>query len=224
MITDYSKQMELIEPYKYKDKRINIIGCGAGGSWLAFFLLKMGFENIHVFDFDEIEEHNLPNQLFPESHIGKLKVDSLMEVYKTFNEGDEERLKVHNRKITKENAHTLTGIVISCVDTMKDRKMLYEMCYKYGQAELWIEARLSIYGAYIYTLAKNGVDYTSEYEKTFYDDEEAEVSACGVSQTALPAAVNQVSIEIMQLIAYLKGEAFHNKIQYAIPAMVVFTE
>lgn len=225
MITDYSKQMELIEPFKHRNKRINIIGCGAGGSWLSFFLLKMGFENIHVYDFDDIEEHNIPNQCFSEFHIGKPKTTAIEEVYRYFHKDDDApRLRVHNEKINEDNAHMLSGIVISCVDTMKDRKMLYELCYKYGQADLWIEGRLSIYGAYIYTLAKNGKDWTKQYEETFYDDEEAEVSACGVSQTALPSAVNQVSIEIMNLIAWLNGENFHNKIQYAIPDMLVFTE
>ena len=225
MILDYSKQMNLIEPYKDCNKRINIIGCGAGGSWLTFFLLKMGFNNIHVYDFDEIEEHNIPNQCFSERHIGVPKTHAMLDVYDYFTKDEfEPRLKIHNQKITEDNAHMLSGIVISCVDTMKDRKMLYEMCYKYGQAELWIEGRLSIYGAYIYTLSKDGKDYTAEYEKSFYEDEEAEVSACGVSQTALPSAVNQVSIEIMQMIAWLKGEPFHNKIQYAIPDMIVFTE
>ena len=73
MIEDYRKQMELIEVEKF-NKRINVIGCGALGSWLIFYLLKMGFENIHVYDFDEIEEHNIPNQLFKENQIKKKKL------------------------------------------------------------------------------------------------------------------------------------------------------
>lgn len=59
MITDFSKQTELIKVHEFNEK-INVIGCGAGGSWLTFFLLKMGFNNIHVYDYDVIEEHNLP--------------------------------------------------------------------------------------------------------------------------------------------------------------------
>ena len=225
MIMDYSKQMNLIVPDVDCNKRINIIGTGAGGSWLAFFLLRMGFKNIHAYDFDDIEEHNVPNQLFPESHIGKPKVESLKEVYEYFHDdGDMPRLHVHNQKITEDNAHTLTGIVFCEVDTMKDRKMLYELCYKYGQTELWIEGRLGLYGSYIYTLAKNGKDYKAKYEETFYADEEAEVSSCGVSQTALPSAVNKATLELMQMIMWLKGESYYNMIQYAIPHMVVFTE
>ena len=70
MITDYRKQTNLIDVEEV-DTPIHVIGCGALGSWLTFFLLKMGFKNITVYDFDKIEEHNLPNQFFMENQIGK---------------------------------------------------------------------------------------------------------------------------------------------------------
>ena len=43
---------------------IHIIGCGATGSWVALMLAKMGISNITCWDFDKVEEHNLPNQFF----------------------------------------------------------------------------------------------------------------------------------------------------------------
>ena len=66
---DYRKQINLIDVNRVNTP-INIIGCGALGSWLVLFLLKMGFKNIYVYDFDTIEEHNLPNQAFLEKQIG----------------------------------------------------------------------------------------------------------------------------------------------------------
>lgn len=224
MITDYSKQSELID-LKLVDKKINIVGCGAIGSWLAFFLLKMGFKNITVYDFDEIEEHNLPNQLFREDDIGRPKVDALMSIYKDFmNDDVEDRVKVKKEKITEENAFHLNGIVFGCVDSMKARKYIYELCYKYGQADFFCEGRLSIWGSYIYTLYKNGKDWKDKYENTLYEDEEAEVSACGVSQTGLPAAVNCASMMIMQLIRWVRNEEPLNKIEYSIPELISMTE
>lgn len=224
MILDYSKQQNLIESQKF-DKRIHIIGAGAGGSWLAFFLLKMGFKDVHIYDFDTIEEHNIPNQLYKEDQIGERKVDALNQIYKEFfNDDPISRLHVHPMKITEANAVALNDVVFNCVDTMTGRKMIYEQCYKYGRCDLYIESRLSIYGAYVYTLAKDGVDFKEEYEATLYDDEEAEVSACGISQTALPSAVNEVSIMIMQMIRWWNEEPFYNKTLYSIPDLVVFHE
>lgn len=221
MIEDYRKQMELIEVEKF-NKRINVIGCGALGSWLTFFLLKMGFKNIHVYDFDEIEEHNIPNQLFKENQIKKNKTSAIDEIYKEFFTEDEDRLKIHNIKITDENASSIPGITFCCVDSMTSRKNIYENCYKYGQAELWIEGRIGIFGGYIYTLNKKDSLLYEEYEKTLYADEEAEVSACGISQTALPAAVNVASDMLMQMISWYRGNDVWNSIQYQIPDFLCF--
>lgn len=224
MVTDFSKQVDLIKVHEFNE-RINIIGCGAAGSWLCFFLLKMGFNNIHVYDFDEIEEHNLPNQFFKEKDISSAKVEAMSSIYSEFfNEDEYDRLTIHNTRITENNAHTLSGVVMCCVDSMVARKYIYENCYKYGQASIFIECRLSIWGAYIYTLYKNGLDWTGKYEGTLYADEEAEVSACGVSQTALPAAVNCVSMMIMQMILWHRGEEPLHKIEYSIPELISMTE
>lgn len=221
MIEDYRKQMELIEVERF-NKRINVIGCGALGSWLIFFLLKMGFKNIHIYDFDVIEEHNIPNQLFKENQIKKNKTSAVDEIYKEFFTEDEDRLKIHNIKVTDENASSISGITFCCVDSMMGRKNIYESCYKYGQAELWIEGRIGIFGGYIYTLNKKDSLLYEEYEKTLYADEEAEVSACGISQTALPAAVNVASDMLMQMISWYRGNDVWNSIQYQIPDFLCF--
>lgn len=215
MITDYTKQMELIKPHEV-DTRINVIGCGALGSWIVFFLLKMGFDQIHVYDFDIIEEHNLPNQMFAEEHIGAHKVSAMQLTYFKYFEDDEDRLFVHNTKITEDNCN-LPGLTLCCVDSMASRKELYENMYKMGISDLWIEGRIGIFGAYIYTLSDKSKEVLDKYEETLYSDSEAEVSACGVSQTALPSAVNCASIMIMQLIEYLNGQKPLNKIEYSIP-------
>ena len=73
---DYRKQINLIDAEEV-NVPINVIGCGALGSWLVLFLLKMGFKNITVYDFDNIEEHNIPNQCFSESQVGMAKVDAM---------------------------------------------------------------------------------------------------------------------------------------------------
>ena len=223
MITDYSKQESLIKTVDQKG-RINIIGAGACGSWVAFILLKMGFKDIHVYDFDLIEEHNIPNQLYKESQIGQLKVRALMNIYEEFFNDDKDRLVIHTEPITEENAGMLRDVVINCVDTMSARKYIYERAYKYGRANVLIEDRLSIYGGYIYMLSKEGDVKEDKYEQTFYEDEDAEVSACGVSQTALPAAINVASIIVMQLISYYTGESFKYSIQYTIPDMYSIVE
>lgn len=224
MITDYSKQSELIEVSKFNEP-IHVIGCGAVGSWLTFFLLKMGFKNITVYDFDEIEEHNLPNQMFTEKQIGTLKVDAINRIYKMFfNDEDIKRLTFEPMRVSKPIAKRFKGIVFCCVDSMKTRKLLYEACCKEGNIDAWFESRIGLFGSYIYTLTQMNDKCFKEYEKTFYADEEAEVSPCGVAQTALPSAVNCASNMLMQMISYIRnGNDVCNEIMYQIPNMLSIT-
>lgn len=211
---DYRKQINLIDVEEVNTP-INVIGCGALGSWLVMFLLKMGFKNITVYDFDNIEEHNIPNQCFSESQIGMPKVEAMDSLCKALNKDAEERVKFINQKITARDVWDLKGIILCAVDSMKTRKVIYENSIKRGECDLFVEARLSIWGAYIYSLTRNTV--FERYEETLYADEEAEVSPCGVSQTALPSAVNAASIMIMQMILWLNGEEPENKLEYSIP-------
>ena len=225
MITDYTKQSELFDMLMHKDTPITIIGTGAIGSWVCFILLKMGFTDITIYDFDTIEEHNIPNQLFQEKQINLEKVTAMEQIYQEFFHGDiSKRLHIKSEKVTK-NTFIKTDIIFCCVDSMAVRKELYETLFKFSMfTKLWIEGRISLYGAYIYTLVKNPKQL-AEYEKTLYDDVEAEVSACGISQTALPAAINAASVMVMQMIDYFnQGEDILNKIEYSIPNFINFTD
>ena len=218
---DYRKQINLIDVEEVNIP-INVIGCGALGSWLVLFLLKMGFKNITVYDFDNIEEHNIPNQCFSENQIGMAKVDAMGSLCKMFNKDAEERIKFVNQKTTLKEVWDMEGIILCAVDSMRVRKEIYTNSIKRKDCDLFIEARLSIWGAYVYTLTQNTT--FEKYEETLYDDEEAEVSPCGVSQTALPSAVNAASIMIMQMIQWLNGEEPVSRIEYSIPWLEKMSE
>lgn len=73
---DYSRQLDIYDAENRKDVAY-IIGAGATGSWLSLILSKLGFRALKVFDFDVIEEHNLPNQFFKNKQVGMLKVKAL---------------------------------------------------------------------------------------------------------------------------------------------------
>ena len=73
---NYSRQLDIYDAENRKDVAY-IIGAGATGSWLSLILSKLGFSKIKVFDFDVIEEHNLPNQFFKNRQVGMLKVMAL---------------------------------------------------------------------------------------------------------------------------------------------------
>jgi hypothetical protein len=62
------------------------------------------------------------------------------------------------------------------------------------------ESRLGSDQARVYSLPiEEGLDY-SKYEQDFYDDDNAEVSACGTSITVLPVVMQTAALMIVQFI------------------------
>ncbi len=81
--TKYHRQLDILDP-KLMSVPVVVIGAGATGSFAALSLAKMGVRNITVYDFDTVEEHNLPNQFYRQCDIGKPKVIALQEIIAQF--------------------------------------------------------------------------------------------------------------------------------------------
>lgn len=193
---DISRHKELFDPNKF-NKAIHVIGVGATGSWLVFSLAKLGLTNIHVYDFDKVEAHNIANQLFSISDIGEYKVEALKRIIKDTT-GTE--ITIHNKEVKEE---AFSGIVFMMIDTMAGRKAIYESSVKYKPAvSLLIEPRMGLHMARIYNILPLNNSSLNEYEKTFYTDEEAEVSACGNSMTVISSALAVTAWCVRQLINF----------------------
>lgn len=203
---DYSRQVNILNPEEFNTK-INIIGAGATGSWIAFSLAKMGLSNLHIYDFDEVGMHNLPNQMFGVRDIDRNKALSIRNIIKLFTGFT---VNARNEKI--DGTKPLQGIVFMLTDTMKSRKDIYNRAIKNNPAiDLLIETRMDLRGGRIYVVDPKDREQTKMYEQTFYSDDEAEVSACGVSQTVLPSALAITSHAIWKLLNYINGETVYNE-------------
>lgn len=203
---DYSRQVNILNPEEFNTK-INIIGAGATGSWVAFSLAKMGLSNLHIYDFDEVGMHNLPNQMFGVRDIDRNKALSIRNIIKLFT-----GFTVNARNEKVDGSVPLQGIVFMLTDTMKSRKDIYNRAIKNNPSiDLLIETRMDLRGGRIYVVDPKDREQTKMYEQTFYSDDEAEVSACGVSQTVLPSALAITSHAIWKLLNYINGEIIYNE-------------
>lgn len=203
---DYSRQVNILNPEEFNTK-INIIGAGATGSWVAFSLAKMGLSNLHIYDFDEVGMHNLPNQMFGVRDIDRNKALSIRNIIKLFTGFT---VNAKNEKV--DGTTPLQGIVFMLTDTMKSRKDIYNRAIKNNPSiDLLIETRMDLRGGRIYVVDPKNREQTKMYEQTFYSDDEAEVSACGVSQTVLPSALAITSHAIWKLLNYINGETVYNE-------------
>ena len=109
------RHQDFFDPIDVKEE-VHIIGVGAVGSHIATALARLGIKNIHIWDFDNVESHNIPNQIFTEVDIGKLKIDAVESKMISIN--SEISIQKHNRYESQE----LKGYVFSCVDNIEIRK------------------------------------------------------------------------------------------------------
>jgi len=116
---DISKHMDFYNPMiDFKDQ-IHIIGCGAIGSTLTEMLTRMGFQELHLWDFDIVTEHNLANQMFNSKDIGQLKTFCITYHCKLIN--PDIKIFKHDKGW---NGEPLKGYVFLAVDNIDLRRQI----------------------------------------------------------------------------------------------------
>lgn len=202
------RHQSIIAPYEHK-MPIHIIGCGATGSWVNTILTRMGFNNIIIYDFDTVEEHNIANQDYIQADIGELKVNATFN--KMLNINPDCIISAQNEKVTKRNS--FKGIVFCLTDTMSSRKEIWENCIKNKiLVDCFIETRMGADQGMIYTINPKKPSQVKAYEQTFYTDDVAETSLCGTSISVLPTAMSIASQAVWQMISFLNNTSYNNEI------------
>ena len=208
MSMDLIRHMELFNPYEFKDN-VTIIGAGATGSWLALSLAKLGIENITVYDFDKVESHNVPNQAYTIGDAG-MNASKVGALYALIENQTGIKIDAKDEKYTNQR---LNGIVFLMVDSMAERKRIWEESIKMKSAiKLLVEPRMGLDVGRIYNVNPIDLNHIKKYEETYYSDDVAEVSACGASMTVVTTSMSIASWCARQLINFHNDIELYNEI------------
>lgn len=171
------RQLDII-PEKTLGEPITIIGCGAIGSFTALSLAKMGFGNLQVFDSDVVETENMSCQFFRLSDVGKPKAEALRDLVQTFTE-----MEIYPH-VKRYDSGAFPGIVISAVDNMATRRLIWENHKGVSPAtRAIIDPRMGAEAALMYTMNPSCERDQVSYEKTLYSDQEAQPERCTAKST-----------------------------------------
>lgn len=204
---DTRRHMDIFNPYDFGNTAVTVIGAGATGSWLVLELAKLGIQNITVWDFDVVEEHNIPNQIFGLQHVGLPKVVALQEIILDYT-GLE--IKVKNERF---ESGRLRDYVFLMVDSMTGRKEIFDSSIRGKSAiKLMIEPRMGLNEARIYNVNPMSLTHQKQWDAAWYPDDEAEVSACGTSQAVITTALLTASFTARQLINHVNEVELSNEI------------
>lgn len=200
-----NKHFEFFNPTDVQHE-IHIIGCGAIGSTVAEQLTRLGFPKLHLYDFDKVSDHNITNQMFRMSDIGRLKTEALSEILHDIN--PDVQITTHERW---DEYTRLSGIVFIAVDSIEIRKEIVQT-HKYNKEIIFIsDCRMRLTDAQCYA-----ADWSDEKEinslqgSMNFTSEEAQastpVSACGTTLSVTPTVRTIVSLCCSNLINFLKRE------------------
>jgi len=151
---------------------ICVIGAGGIGSFTTLALAKIGFTEIHIWDYDIVEEHNLPSQFYPMEAVDRYKVDALYDMIYDFTH-------VQLTKHEEWNKHEpLTGVVVSAVDSMDTRREIFNAITDNPEVRLFVDGRMGGNQLEIYTCNTMSQEDKRRYSKTLCSDEEAANTPC----------------------------------------------
>lgn len=201
-MVDPLRHLSVFSPHAFGSRRVDVIGAGATGSKVVLDLAKLGVENIHVWDFDRVEEHNVANQAFGLSDIGLLKVDALATIVKR---DTGTSVTTHAERV--DGSQKLGDVVFLLTDTMASRKEIWEKGLKFKLGtQLLMETRMGADSGRVYALNPNRPGHIRAWEQTLYTDAEAETSACGASVTVGPTAGIVAGLAVWQFIRWFAIE------------------
>ncbi len=168
---NFHRQLDVLDVPRLARTPITVIGAGAVGSFTVLALAKSGAECITVYDDDLIEAHNLPNQWYRLTDLGRPKVAALKELVREMT-GVE--IEIHVARFTDQSASEVT---VCCVDSMDVRIALWRALH--ARPALYIDARM---GAEVGKVMCVGA-FGSWYEETLHPSSEAYRAPCTARAT-----------------------------------------
>ena len=208
---DYQSN-EILNISKIQNKKIHIIGCGATGSHLAVELVKLGANNLVLWDFDIVNPHNITNQIWTTEDIGKKKNEALCEHLLLINPELENRIKI-KEKWTDE---LLDGIIFNCVDSVELRKAIYEANQYNPNIKVMFDPRLGSTTGSVFTYEWNTENAGLLIKLSDFKDEEIVIqrSMCGTKVNISTTLFTLINYLLINFVNYLNGNKYYQQIYF----------
>jgi molybdopterin/thiamine biosynthesis adenylyltransferase len=158
----YTRHLGIFNPHKHQ-LSATVIGCGAIGSFVAVGLAKMGVRDQTLYDFDTVEEVNIPVQLHGKQWLGANKAEATRQMIDMFSA---EKLNITVKAEKWIDQPLKTDLVIAAVDDLDVRKAIW-MNVKYDNAvKVLLDARIGGQAMKIYAVNPTDDKDIKEYDKS----------------------------------------------------------
>ena len=203
-----NKHIEFFNPANV-DAPIHIIGCGAIGSYIATYLVRLGCNNIHLWDFDTVDPHNITNQMYRYNQIGKPKTDSLIEILEEISP---------NVNIIKHGAYekqNISGYIFLAVDSIDLRREITTYLKDNRYIKAMFDCRMRLTDAQSYAADWSNKESINAFLNTMqFSGEEAKeatpVSACGTTLSVVSTVATVTALTVTNFINFINKKELQN--------------
>lgn len=207
-----NKSLEFFDPEKCTAP-IHIIGCGAIGSTLAEGLARLGIKQLHLYDFDYVNAHNIANQMFFDKQIGKTKLEAISETLKAINPDIELILHEEGWK----TGMFLAGYIFLCVDNIDIRNAIVKENRFNNTITAFFDLRMRLTDAQHFAASWNNEKHKEFLLNTMnFTHEEAKeatpVSACGTTLSVFYTVRTIVSYAIANLVKKIQTNTLYKTV------------
>ncbi len=168
----FLRQQDAVDMKRLSALPVTLVGAGSIGSVTALWLGKMGIQDIRVFDDDTVEDHNWSNQMFRASDIGKPKGQALFDVMREF--GMQTPIVLLERYVDR----PLSEVVISAVDSMASRKVIWKAVRQQSEVHLYLDARMGLETLIVHAVRPQIREDRVRYSQSLCSDSEALQEPC----------------------------------------------
>lgn len=175
------------------NKEVMVLGVGGIGSWTALLLSRIGCE-LHIYDMDHYEIHNLSGQAALHSQIDENKAVATQDLIGEFS--PDCQVYAYNEQYTIDSP--ANEIMVCGFDNMAARKVAFNNWKKLVAADtedrrkehFFQDGRLLAEQLQIFNIPGDRADLIAEYEKDWlFDDKEVKDAECTFKQTSHCAAM-----------------------------------
>lgn len=203
-----NKHIEFFNPANV-EAPIHVIGCGAIGSYIATYLVRLGCNNIHLWDFDTVDPHNITNQMYRYNQIGKPKTDSLIEILKEISP---------SVNIIKHGAYekqNVSGYIFLAVDSIDLRREITTYLKDNRYIKAVFDCRMRLTDAQSYAADWSNKESINAFLNTMqFSGEEAKeatpVSACGTALSVVSTVATITALTITNFINFINKKELQN--------------
>lgn len=203
---DLAKSYDFFQPEMCKE-RIHVIGCGAIGSTVAENLVRFGLTKLTLYDFDQVEPHNIANQMFRQTDIGMLKIEALADMLCDINPEVRRDIKLVKKGYTGQK---LSGYVFLCVDNIDLRREIANKCKDNPYVKAMFDFRMRLTDAQHYAADWSNKKMVEDFLKSMaFSHEEAQeetpVSACNITLSVAPTVRSIVAYGVSNFVNFVKS-------------------